>query len=29
MGCYVIVNGATLLGAVDDDNAVIEMSVTF
>ena len=29
MGCYVIVNGARLLGTVDDDNAVIEMSVTF
>jgi len=29
MGCYVIVIGARLFGAVGDDNAVIEISVTF
>jgi len=29
MGCYVIVTGSRLLGIVDDDNAVIEISVTF
>jgi len=29
MGCYVIMIGARVLGAVDDDNAVIEILVTF
>jgi hypothetical protein len=29
MGCYVIVMGARLLGTFDDDNAVIDISVTF
>jgi len=29
MGCYVIVIGARLFGAVDDDNAVNDISVTF
>lgn len=29
MGCYIIVIGARRFGTVDDDNAVIEILVTF